>query len=342
MRVLVTGATGLLGVEIVRELASRGHTVRALVRPASPLAGLAGKPAEVVRGDVLDPPSVQAAVAGVEGLVHAAGIPRIGADARETFAVNVHGVEVVLEAARSAGVSRVVVTSSTAVMGGTREPAALDESTPGNAEALGIGYFVSKLRGERVALSFAARGLPVVVVRPSYVLGPGDTHGSSASIVTALARGRLPGWIEGGASFCDVRDVARGHAEALARGRPGEAYVLGGHNLRMSEFVRRTCAAAGVAPPPRIPRPVAYGVAALQEAWAKLGGARPATTRDLVRAAALYTFTASAKAERELGYTVRPFDEMLADTLRWALEAGRLRAETDALRALGRAGARGA
>lgn len=334
MRVLVTGATGLLGVEIVRELLARGHAVRALVRPASSLAGLEGAAVEIARGDVLDAASIRAALAGQEGLVHAAGIPRIGADPARTFAVNVHGVEVVLEEALRAGVSRAVVTSSAAVLGGTREPVVADESTPGNAEALGIGYFVSKLRGERAALAVAARGLPVAVVRPSYVLGPGDTHGSSAAIVVALARRRIPGWVAGGASFCDVRDVARGHAEALERGRPGEVYILGGHNLEMAEFMARTCAAAGVPRPPRIPYPVALGAAALQEAFAKLAGRRPATNRDLVRSAALYTWVSSAKAERELGYAIRPFEEMVVDTLRFALESGRLKAETEALRAI--------
>lgn len=334
MRVLVTGATGLLGAEIVRELARRGHAVRALVRPSSALAGLVGAPAEIARGDVLDPESVRRALAGQDALVHTAGIPRIGGNARETFAVNAHGVEVVFEAALEAGVSRAVLTSSSSVMGGSRSPAVADESVAGNAEALGIGYFVSKLRGEQAARKVAARGLPVVVVRPSYVLGPGDTHGSSASIVVALARRRIPGWVEGGASFCDVRDVARGHAEALVRGRPGEVYLLGGHNLRMSEFVARACAAAGVAPPPRIPFALALGAAAAQEAWAKVAGGRPAMTRDLVRSAALFTWVSSARAERELGYGIRPLEEMLVDTLRFALASGRLAPRTDALRAI--------
>jgi dihydroflavonol-4-reductase len=336
MRVLVTGATGLLGVEIVRELVARGHAVRALVRPMSALAGLEGLGAavEVARGDVLDAESVRAALAGQEALVHAAGIPRIGADPAQTLAVNVRGVEVVLEEALRARISRAVVTSSTAVLGGTRRPLVADEGAPGNAESLGITYFVSKLRGERAALAWAARGLPLAVVRPSYVLGPGDTHGSSASLVVALARRRIPGWVAGGASFCDVRDVARGHAEALERGRPGEIYILGGHNLEMAEFMSRTCAAAGVPRPPRIPYPIAFGAAALQEALAKLAGRRPTTTRDLVRSAALYTWVSSAKAERELGYAIRPFDEMVVDTLRFALDSGRLKPETEALRAI--------
>lgn len=334
MRVLVTGATGLLGTEIVRELLLRGHAVRALVRPSSPIGGLEGTPVEIARGDVLDPASVRAALADREAVVHTAGIPRIGADPRQTFAVNAHGVEVVLEAALQAGVARAVLTSSTAVMGGSRAPEVADESTPGNAEALGIDYFVSKLRGERAAKALAGRGLPLVVVRPSFVLGPGDTHGSSAATVVAIAKGRIPGWVEGGASFCDVRDVARGHVEALARGRPGEVYILGGHNLRMSEFMARACAAAGVPRPPRVRFVAALGAAALQEAWAKLAGRRPATTRDLVRSAALYTWVSSAKAERELGYAIRPLDEMLVDTLRFALASGRLKAETGALRAI--------
>ncbi len=334
MRVLVTGATGFLGVAVCRELLGRGHAVRALVRSASGLAGLEGLEVEVARGDVLDPASVRAALAGRDAVVHAAGLPRIGGDDRETFAVNVRGAEVVLGAALEARVARAVLTSSVAAIGGSRTPVLLDETTPSNAEALGIGYFVSKLRGERAGLALAARGLPLVVLRPSVVFGPGDTHRSSAELAASIARRRLPGWVEGGSSFCDVRDVARAHVEALERGRAGEVYVLGGHNLRVSELVRRVAAIAGVPPPPRIPYPVAWAAAALQEAAARVRGGRPATTRDLVRSARLFTFVSSAKAERELGYAIRPFDEMVRDTLRFAIRSGRLRPESPELRAL--------
>lgn len=334
MRVLVTGATGFLGAAICRELLARGHAARALVRPSSPLAGLEGQGVEVARGDVLDPGSVRAALAGCDALVHAAGLPRIGLDGRETLAVNVRGAENVLGAALEARVARAVLTSSVSAAGGTADPVATDEATPSNAEALGIGYFVSKLRGERAGLALAGRGLPLVVVRPVVVFGPGDTHRSSSELVLSIARRRLPGYVEGGTSFCDVRDVARGHAEALERGRAGEVYVLGGHNLRISELVARVAAAAGVRPPRRIPYPVALAAAALQEAAAKVTGERPATTRDLVRAARLFTFVSSAKAERELGYAIRPFDGMVRDTLRFALATGRLRPTTPELRAL--------
>jgi dihydroflavonol-4-reductase len=248
--------------------------------------------------------------------------------------VNVRGAEIVLGAALEARVGRTVLTSSASVLGGRRDPSVADESTPGNAEALGIGYFVSKLRGERAGLELAARGLPLVVVRPSYVLGPGDTHGSSASMAVALARRRVPGWIEGGASFCDVRDVAHGHVEALLRGRAGEAYLLGGHNRKVSELISAVSGAAGVPPPPRIPYAAALAFAAMQEGRARLSGRRPRMTRDLVRSARLFTYVSSEKAARELGYRVRPFAEMVRDTLRFALSTGRLEATTAELRAL--------
>ena len=334
MRVLVTGATGLVGSAVAKELIARGHAVRALVRATSKLSNLEGIGVELARGDVLDAASVRAALAGCEGVVHAAGIPRIGGPPAQLHAVNVEGARIVLGAALEAGVSRAVLTSSTAVLGGTRTPSVADERTPGNAEALAIPYFTSKVQGERSGLALVERGLPLVVVRPSFVLGPGDVLGSSAAIVVGLARHRVPAFVDGGASFCDVRDVAKGHVEALLRGRPGEVYLLGGHNLEMREMIPRTCALAGVKPPPQMPSSVAFAAAAVQEAVAKLTGGRSATTRDLVRAASLHTFVSSAKAVRELGYQIRPFDDMVKDTLRFALATGRLRPATPELRAL--------
>jgi dihydroflavonol-4-reductase len=333
VRVLVTGATGLVGSAVVRELVARGHAVRALARATSDLSNVEGTGAEVVRGDALDAASMRGAVAGCDAVVHTAGMPRLGAS-RQAFEVNVRGVEVVLSAALDAGVARAVLTSSSSVLGGTRRPEVMDESTPSNAESLGIAYFDSKVGGERVARTLAARGLPVVFVRPSFVLGPGDIHRSSASIVVGLARRRLRVYVEGGASFCDVRDVAAGHAAALERGRPGEAYVLGGHNLTISEMMARVCATAGVPRPRRIPVPAALALAAVDEARRWATRSRPGLTRELVRAAALYTFVSSAKAERELGYAIRPFDEMVRDTLRFAMATGRLRPETPELRTI--------
>lgn len=335
MRVLLTGGTGFVGSAVARELGRRGHAVRALARPGSDLSALDGTGAEVTRGDVLDRASVAAALAGCEAVVHTAGLVGFRPGQRDALlAANARSVDVVLGAALAAGVRRAVLTSSVSVVGGTRAPRVADESTPSNAEALGIGYFVSKLRGEQAALALARQGLPLVVVRPGYVLGAGDVRGSSASTVLALARRRIPAYAEGGASFCHVEDVARGHAAALERGRAGETYVLGGHNLAMSAFVARVGALAGVPPPRRVPYGVAIAAAAAAEWGARLRGTTPSLSVDLVRGSALYTFVSSAKAERALGYAIRPFDDMVRDTLRFYLARGKLRPATPELRAL--------
>lgn len=335
MRVLVTGATGFLGGAIVAELVARGHAVRAYARPSSDAAAVEAAGAEVARGELLDRAAIAAALRGCAAVVHVAG--QVGWERSRRaalFQTNVGGVEAVLGAALEAGVGRAVLTSSTAVAGGTPSPVVPDEDAPGNAAALGIPYFVSKLEGERAALALAARGLPVVVVRPSYVLGPGDVHRSSAAIVVALARRRIPAYVEGGASFCDVRDVARAHAAALERGRPGAVYTLGGENLRMSEFMARVAAATGVPAPRRVPAGAALAVALAREALSALRGREEPMNRDLVRASALYTFAGSGRARAELGWEPRPFGETLRDTLRWALETGRLAPTTPALRAI--------
>jgi dihydroflavonol-4-reductase len=336
--VLVTGATGLVGGAVVHELLARGLRVRALVRAGSPLANLGDPPRagiELAQGDVLDRAAVERALEGCQAVVHAAGLASIGREPRaRLFAVNAGGVETVLGAALAAGVERAVLTSSAAVLGGSQVPHVADEETTSSAETLGIDYFVSKLRGEEVGLDLAARGLPLAIVRPTYVLGPGDVHRSSAATVLALARGQIPAYVQGGASFCDVRDVARGHVEALLRGRPGETYLLGGQNLTMDEFVGRVCRLAGVRPPLRLPYAVAAAATRALTLAARLGGPAPAVPLELLQASRLYTFVTSAKAQRELGYTIRPFEDSVRDTLRWYLGRGELRPGTAELQAL--------
>ena len=335
MRVLVTGATGLVGGAVVKELLAHGHAVRALVRSDSDLTHVSQPGIELARGDVLDRPSVVQALEGIQGVVHSAGLARIGGvDRARLFAVNAGGVEVVLTAALEAGVQRAVLTSSTSVLGGSKVPRVADEETTSSAETLGFDYFVSKLRGEEVGLDLAARGLPLVVVRPAFVLGPGDLYDSSAATVLALARRSIPAYVQGGASFCDVRDVARGHVEALHRGTPGETYILGGHNLTMDELVGQVCRLAGVRPPVRVPYALALAAVRAAALLHRFGGPAPAVEEELLAASRLYTFVTSAKAQRELGYAIRPVEASIRDTLRWYLSRGKLRPETPQLKAL--------
>jgi dihydroflavonol-4-reductase len=151
--------------------------------------------------------------------------------------------------------------------------------------------------------------------------------------VLSEARRSLTTYVRGGTSFCDVRDVARGHAAALERGLPGEAYILGGQNLEMEEFLGAVARAAGVRPPRPVPYAVAWAAAAAAE-LAGLLGKRARISRQLIRASGMYSFVTSARATAELGYAVRPFAESLADTLRYFIAQGRLEPRTPELAAL--------
>lgn len=335
MRVLVTGATGFLGGWAARELAERGHSLRVLVRRGSRLEALQGVPAERVEGDVTDIRAVSEAVEGCDAVLHAAGIARLRAGHRRPLmAVNRDGTIHVLGAALRAGVKRAVHLSSVGAMGGTLEPVAADESWEGTAETSGVDYFLSKLEGERAAAAVGRLGLPLVILRPGVVLGPGDVYHSSTGSVLRMARGTMPVCFRGGASYCDVRDVARAQADALERGRPGELYHLGGHNLEMAELARRVWRITGVPVPPKVPYPLMVAAAGLREAWGMVDGRPPPVTRQLLSGARRYTFMSSEKARRELGYRMRPLEETLRDTIGWFLAHGDLEPTTGKLRAL--------
>ncbi|HEU4381865.1 MAG TPA: NAD-dependent epimerase/dehydratase family protein [Anaeromyxobacteraceae bacterium] len=335
MRVLVTGATGFVGSWVARELVSRGHAVRVLVRPQSRLDNLRDVPCERVVGDITDAAAADRAVAGCEGVVHAAGVARLRADDREgLLAANMAGAVNVLAAALRSGVRRAVFVASAGALGGTWRPVAMDEAWGGSAESVRVDYFVSKLRGEQAALALARQGLPLVIVRPGVVLGPGDLYHSSAGTVLLFARGALPWHVRGGGSYCDVRDVARAHAEALERGRVGGSYLLGGHNMELGELARLVSRLSGAPPSHRVPYPLMLAGALLREAIAWARGRHSPISRQLIRGARRYTFLSSEKARRELGYAIRPMDETVRDTLRWFMAHGDLEATTPELRAL--------
>jgi dihydroflavonol-4-reductase len=319
-KTLVTGGTGFLGSHVVRELARRGDELRLLIRAGRDLSFLEGIEFERAEGDVRDPDSVRAAMEGVERVFHLAGTTSMRASDRErVFEVNVEGTRTVMEAALRAGVVRAVHTSSTSAIGPAEAGGAADESQPWTGGKLGIAYIDSKHEGEMAALRVAARGLPVVVVNPSFVLGPDDPNpsGTSNALVRRLLLRRLPAYVNGALNIVDVRDVARGHLLADERGQEGERYILGGRNFILQRLLADIGRIAGVPPPPlRLPgRAVLPGVEALERA-----GLPSVTSTDEIRSGMQWWTYRNDKARRELGFEPRPHEETLEDTIRWQLE----------------------
>jgi farnesol dehydrogenase len=333
--VFVTGATGFIGTALVAELVRCGNRVRALTRAASNREGLALEHISLVKGDILDRTSLERGMAGCSRVIHLAGYARNWArDARSFFAHNVEGTRNVLTAARAAGTERVVVTSTVVTFGPTLPGVVGDETTPRSTTGFFTEYEESKTVAEREALRFAAEGLPVVIVNPTRVYGPGKlTEGNSVSLMIDLYdRGKLPVLLDGGSSvgnYALVDDVVRGHILAMEKGRVGERYILGGENAslrRFFEVVDDVCGRRHRQVP--LPRPLALAYAHLEQRRAQWFGSHPRITPGWVATFLQDWAYSCAKAERELGYTCTPLREGVRLTCEWLVR----------LRKIGRSG----
>lgn len=323
MKTLVTGATGLVGANLVRELLAHGHQVRALVRPTSDRRGLDGLPVEIVVGDILAPATLPAAVVDCDTVFHAAAVFAYwGADEQKLTDVACAGTRHVLEAAAAAKVGRVVLTSSSVVLGASAGPTPRDETALAPATE-DIPYAAAKRCQETEAFATAqALGLPLVAVLPTVCLGPHD-HGpseSNAIVVNYLRDPYRTTWL-GGSNVVAAADVARGHLLAAELGTPGERYLLGGENLLWADLHRLISELCGV-PGPLVTanHTASYITGAVSELVSLFSGRRPPTTRTQARMVGRYYWYDHSRAHR-LGYRPRPARETLAEALAWLVHS---------------------
>ncbi|HEY5317447.1 MAG TPA: NAD-dependent epimerase/dehydratase family protein [Solirubrobacteraceae bacterium] len=322
-RILLTGATGLIGSHVARLLVERGDDVRVTVRESSNLDGLSGLGVETVRADILDRRAIRRALRGIERVFHAAGTTNLALSRARTFAVNVEGTRIVLEEALRARVERVVYTSSVAAIGPAPKGSTADESQVWDAGRYAIPYLDAKHEAEVEVLRLVARGLPAVMVNPAHVLGPGDPGRSSTTLVRRFLRRQIPVYVEGTLNIVAAEDVARGHLLADELGQVGERYILGNRNFTLDRLFADLGRLSGVEPPAvRLPAPAAFALAGTAT-W--IPGA-PITASTELRAASLHWAYRNTKAKRELGWSTSPHEDCLEETIAWYRErdGGRL------------------
>jgi dihydroflavonol-4-reductase len=336
---LVTGGSGFLGSHLVRALAERGDKLRLLARRTSNLEHLGEIEFERVTGDVTDRRAVNRAVDGVDRVFHVAGRTSLRRrDRGAVFEANLRGARNVFEAALEAGVARLVHTSTVGAIGVASPRKTADETTAFEIGHLGLAYVNSKHEAELEAFRLAAHGLPVVIVNPTFVLGPDDPTGTSMRLVRRFLLGQIPAYVDGGLNIVDVRDVAAGHLLADEKGEIGERYILGGRNFTFDRLFADLSRISGVAPPP-VKLPVRAAVAAAEAANATrlpLG-----IDAEEVRSASLWWTYRNKKAREVLGFAPRPHEETLADAVAWQRDqlggrGPRRRPGDSALRAFGR------
>jgi len=315
VKLLVTGGTGFLGSTLVPLLREAGHNVRVLVRSDAPFPG-----AESVKGDVRDPESIHRALDGVEGLYHLAGlVSRDPADARRMYELHVEGTRHLLEAAARAKLKRIVLASSSGTIGVSRFRRVATEEDDYPIETVGKWpYYLSKIYEEKIAIELSRRGLPVVILNPSLLLGPGDGRMSSTQDIFRFLMGRIPVMPRGGISFVDVRDAARVFLAALTQGNVGERHLIGAANWEFTEFFGRLGRIAHRPPPLlRMPSPLKVAAARWLETWARDRGREPELPASDVEMGECWFFIDSSKSERLLGFRPRDPVETLSDTVRY-------------------------
>jgi len=326
MTVMVTGASGHVGNNLVRALLSQGRHVRCLVREDA--RGIEGLHVEQVKGDVLRPESLVAAFSGIETVFHLAGrISVVSGDEQLVHEVNVEGTRNVVEACVKCGVGRMIHFSSIHALRQDPLDVPLSESRPLVEGTDFLPYDRSKAQGEKEIITGLDRGLDVIVLKPTAILGPYDFKPSyMGDVLLRLCRGQLPALVEGGYDWVDVRDVALGAIAAENRGKPGERYILSNEWVALKDLASMWGEIAGV----KIPRFVcplwlARVGAVFSTPLAQLTHSRPLFSSGSIGAIrGGNTQVSHAKATAELGYQPRPIRRTLEDTYRWLQETDRV------------------
>lgn len=325
MKALVTGATGFVGANLVRELLKDGTTVRALVRSGSPRTAIEGLDVEVLPGDLQDRDSLKRALHGCQLLYHVAARYTLSSTDRAAMQrANVEGTRNILEEALAMGMERVVYTSTVGALGIPKNHSPGTEETPVTLEEMVGPYKWSKFLAEREAERLGRLGLPVVIVNPSAPVGPWDVKPTpTGRMIVDYLRGKMFGYLHTGLNLVHVRDVARGHILAAQKGRVGEKYILGNRNLMLREIFAMLERVSGIpAPRWKIPYPVAVLAACASELYGRAGRTEPQISLTAVRMARKMMFFDSSKAIRDLGMPQTPVEEALREAVEWYWDHG--------------------
>jgi dihydroflavonol-4-reductase len=332
MKAFVTGADGLLGSNLVRELLARDYSVRCLICPGSHSCTLDGLAVEEVAGDLCDEGfSLRDAMAGCDVVFHCAAITDLWADGEVVWKVNVEGTRRILDACLAVPIRRVVFVGSASCFAPGPISAPGDESGAFPEAYRGTAYAESKHRAMELVREYVCvRGLDAVIVAPTFLLGPYDSRPSGGELLRQFIRRPMPFVPPGGRSFAYAPDVARAMVSAMEKGKPGQIYILGGHNLCYRDFFSRVARIAGL-PSPRgtLPGPVIRLAGAMASFFGGIVGMRPRFNRSVARMSLLGAYYSSGKATDQLGMSQGPVEAGIEDSIRSLIAYGHLQLDGD-------------
>jgi dihydroflavonol-4-reductase len=327
MKILVTGADGFVGSNLVRELLKRGHEVTAFVQRGLTPVTLEGLPLKICYGDLLDPPSIRQAMEGCEGLVHAAahlGVWPYYSDIQTQ--VNVDGTQHVMDAALAFKLKKIVFVGTANSYGYGSRQSPGDETRPYNSGHYRLGYMDTKREAQDHVLAMVKnQGLPAVVVNPTFMFGPFALKTGATLMIDKILHGKLIGYTPGGRNYVAVKDVCVGIANALERATPGSCYLLGNQNMSYQEIFNAIAEVLGVKPPKMaVPGFVVHIFGHVATTFARLTGKAPQISSRMCSISLDENFYTPAKAIRELDLPQTPIKVAIKETYDWLRENGRI------------------
>jgi len=326
MKALVTGATGFIGGNLVRELVNQGYQVKTLVRKESDRRNIEGLNVEIALGDLRDKASLASALEGCDVLFHVAACYTFWTpDPKAVYEANVGGTENMLAAALAKGIEKVVYTSTESTIGIAKNGSLGTEELEVNPGHLAGHYKKSKYMAEKLALKMYDEGLPLVVVNPTTPVGPLDLKPTpTGQFIVDFLNGKMPAYVNTGLNLVDVQDVAKGHVLALERGQIRERYILGNRNLTFKEILNILERITGIkAPKFKIPIWIALGAGYADELVSgKILGRRPRIPVAGVKTARKFRHFDCSKAIDELGLPQTPVEEALGKAVKWFRQNG--------------------
>ncbi len=328
MKTLVTGATGFIGSTVVRELLKDGAEVRVTVRKDSDTTNIDGLDVEKTFADTRDRESLKAALKGCDTLYHVAAYFAHWSLNKDLFyQVNVDGTRNLLEEALAQGLEKVVYTSTANCMGAHGAGNYANEEAEFNEWETGDHYAISKYLAEIEAKKICDKGLPMVIVNPTLVIGVRDIKPTpSGKLIVDIVNREMPGYIDGATNIIDVQDVARGHLLAAKKGRVGERYIFGNDNVTVGDFFKLVAEVAGVKPPRlKLPYPVALLLAYAFHAQARITRKPPVVSLSQVRIGKMGEHFDNSKAVNELGLPLTPLRTTVENTIEWFMQNGYLK-----------------
>lgn len=327
MKILVTGADGLLGSNAVRILLDRGHELRIFAQPFRQQKTLEGLRLERVEGDLLNKEEVIKAARGCEAIIHIAANTSVWPSRSEIVnKVNIDGTRNIIESAKANQVKRLVYVGTANSFGyGTKEHPGV-ETNPYVADKYGLDYMDSKYKAQVLVLNAVKEGLPAIVVNPTFMFGPYDSMPSSGAMILAVYNKMVPGYSPGGKNYICVKDSATGLVNALTMGRIGECYILGHENLSFREAFKKIGDTIGVPVPDRkMPAFAVKGFGLINSGLAKLMKKNPGVSYELAAIACDGHYYSSAKAVKELALPQTPIEVGIKEAFEWLKENGYLK-----------------